>query len=94
MRSYWFPQKPSLSSTDCLADRTKIAADDDAEAPNQVIYAEEVDEKLVGSPVVVVKNLRKSFGSNRAVNDLSFKLYENQIFALLGHNGAGKVRIS
>ncbi len=27
-----------------------------------------------------------------SVNNLSFKMYENQIFALLGHNGAGKVR--
>ena len=24
-----------------------------------------------------------------AVNDLSIKMYEGQIFALLGHNGAG-----
>lgn len=37
-----------------------------------------------------MQNLRKTFGSFTAVNDLSLKMYENQIFALLGHNGAGK----
>jgi ATPase subunit of ABC transporter with duplicated ATPase domains len=91
MPSYWFPQKPSFTAADCLADRAKIAAE--LEAPIQVIPVEDVDENLVGPPVVVVQNLRKTFGSYRAVNDLSFKMYENQIFALLGHNGAGKVSI-
>jgi ABC-type multidrug transport system ATPase subunit len=27
------------------------------------------------------------------VDHLSFDMYENQIFALLGHNGAGKVSL-
>jgi ABC-2 type transport system ATP-binding protein len=52
---------------------------------------EVVNEKLLGSPTVEVSKLRKTFGSQVSVNDLSFKMYENQIFALLGHNGAGKV---
>ena len=39
------------------------------------------------------ENLSKQFGENKkAVENLSLKLYENQITALLGHNGAGKVR--
>jgi len=38
------------------------------------------------------ENLSKQFGENKkAVENLSLKLYENQITALLGHNGAGKV---
>lgn len=42
---------------------------------------------------IAFENLSKQFGENKkAVENLSLKLYENQITALLGHNGAGKVR--
>lgn len=51
---------------------------------------EEPDENIVGKPSVVVRNLRKTFNGQVAVNNLSLKMYENEIFALLGHNGAGK----
>ena len=37
-----------------------------------------------------VKHLSKSFGSNLAVDDLSFSISKSEIFALLGPNGAGK----
>jgi ATP-binding cassette subfamily A (ABC1) protein 3 len=57
---------------------------------SEKIPMEDANEDLLGKPTVVVKNLRKTFGSQLAVNNLSFKMYENQIFALLGHNGAGK----
>eukprot|EP01138_Halocafeteria_seosinensis_P011391 gb/GECG01011634.1/.p1 GENE.gb/GECG01011634.1/~~gb/GECG01011634.1/.p1 ORF type:complete len:2040 (+),score=216.84 gb/GECG01011634.1/:1-6120(+) len=44
--------------------------------------------------VVRVKNLRKQFptpdGTKVAVENLDLTMYEGQIFALLGHNGAGK----
>ena len=41
---------------------------------------------------IALENLTKQFGQNKkAVENLSLKLYENQITALLGHNGAGKV---
>lgn len=52
---------------------------------------ERTHESLLGMPTVVVDTVRKTFHGHVAVNDLSFKLYENQIFSLLGHNGAGKV---
>ena len=39
---------------------------------------------------VRVKNLTKSFGNRRVVDDLSFKVQKGEVFALLGHNGAGK----
>ncbi len=37
---------------------------------------------------VVIKNLRKRFGRNNvAVDGVSMKMYDGEIFALLGHNG-------
>lgn len=39
---------------------------------------------------VEVLKLRKQFQEKLAVDDVSFKAYEGQIFCLLGHNGAGK----
>jgi ABC-2 type transport system ATP-binding protein len=40
--------------------------------------------------VISVKNLYKKFGSFIANNDLSFEVYEGEIFGFLGANGAGK----
>jgi len=37
-----------------------------------------------------VKNLSKSFGGLRAVDNLSFKLYSGEVLSILGENGAGK----
>lgn len=42
--------------------------------------------------IVNIQNLRKEFndGDFVAVNNLSLKMYNDNIFVLLGHNGAGK----
>lgn len=37
-----------------------------------------------------IMGLKKKFGNFTAVNDVNIKMFENEIFALLGHNGAGK----
>ncbi len=39
---------------------------------------------------VVVKNLKKNYGSLTAVNGISFSVSKGEIFGLLGPNGAGK----
>lgn len=39
---------------------------------------------------IVIDHLNKEFGDFKAVNNLSMKMYTDQIFVLLGHNGAGK----
>ena len=44
--------------------------------------------------VLVVKDLRKTFANGfQAVKGISVKMYTGQIFALLGHNGAGKTTV-
>lgn len=40
--------------------------------------------------IIEVKNLKKSFGEVKAVNDISFSVEKGSLFAFLGINGAGK----
>ncbi|MGI6278966.1 MAG: ABC transporter ATP-binding protein [Acutalibacteraceae bacterium] len=40
--------------------------------------------------IIEIKNLSKSFGEVKAVQDLSFRVKEGELFAFLGVNGAGK----
>lgn len=42
------------------------------------------------SPLVELKDIRKSFGGVKAVDGVSINLYPGEVVALLGHNGAGK----
>jgi len=42
------------------------------------------------SNVIQVSNLSKEFGTQKAVNNVSFTLEEGEIFGFLGPNGAGK----
>lgn len=46
--------------------------------------------KGVDAMFVEMKNIRKSFGSNAVLKDVSFTLKGGEICALLGENGAGK----
>ena len=41
-------------------------------------------------PIIEIKNLSKSFGDVKAVQDLSLQVREGELFAFLGINGAGK----
>lgn len=43
--------------------------------------------------VLSIKNLSKSYGKFKAVDDVSFNIASGEVFALLGPNGAGKTSI-
>lgn len=47
----------------------------------------------MGSAVIQVEHLRKVYGSLMAVDDVSFQVFEGEIFGLLGPNGAGKTTV-
>ena len=58
-------------------------------------YLEKLDEGLLvqreQNKTLTIKNVRKKFKDGKiAVHNLSLEMYTDQIFALLGHNGAGK----
>lgn len=42
------------------------------------------------TPVIEVEHLRKTYGSNVAVDDVSLHVQPGEIFGILGRNGAGK----
>ena len=95
--SYWCNSRFSTRDRMCaMANDAKIASEEEALTIEGALYQpggprELVNKDLVGQATVRVHKLRKTYGESRAVNDLSFEMYENQIYALLGHNGAGKV---
>ena len=49
--------------------------------------------KGTGDVVLEVRNLSRSFGGLKAVQDVSFKLRQNEILGIIGPNGAGKTTL-
>ena len=44
----------------------------------------------IADPIIKVKDLTKHYSEIKAVNGISFEVFQGEIFGLLGPNGAGK----
>jgi ABC-2 type transport system ATP-binding protein len=51
---------------------------------------EKNNSKRETGPVVKVEHLTKTYGSVKAIDDISFEVRQGEIFGMLGPNGAGK----
>jgi len=47
----------------------------------------------MNKPLLSIRNVEKSFGSVKAVDDVSLDIQENEFFALLGPSGSGKTTL-
>nr|XP_023902088.1 ABC transporter A family member 1 isoform X2 [Quercus suber] len=78
------------TSTD---NKTSLSRKDTFEPAVEVISLDMKQQELDGR-CIQIRNLHKVYATKKgnccAVNSLQLTLYENQILALLGHNGAGK----
>ena len=44
-------------------------------------------------PILEVKNINKSFGATKVLNDISFSLEKGQALAIIGSSGSGKTTL-
>jgi len=61
--------------------------DEDVREETKKVYERDFTNR---DPAVIIENLYKQFGSFKAVNKVSYAIDNNQLFVILGHNGAGK----
>ena len=97
----WFCLKPSFWFSKWMSEPYHTPAEDgQGEGDSIAEYVEPVPASMAAQASVVIQSLRKQFVEGRgrhkretvAVSSLDLTFYEGQITALLGHNGAGKVR--
>ena len=70
--------------------RQKIKPEDGEEVIVENDVAKEVKRVAASDDGLRVQHMTKAFGSNVAVQDVSFGVKRGEVFALLGPNGAGK----
>ncbi len=83
-------RKRSAPPTAATAAAPAPANDDTVAAPTP---ARPARTRGTGDVVLEVRNLSRSFGGLKAVQDVSFKLRQNEILGIIGPNGAGKTTL-
>jgi ATP-binding cassette subfamily A (ABC1) protein 3 len=91
-----------FSNSDIEDQAALMNSDIPMEPMGQFTHIEPVSEEIRGRGNITIKHLRKEFDRSScgrttgtyapliAIDDLDVQIYEGEIFALLGHNGAGK----
>ncbi|XWS56284.1 hypothetical protein CRYUN_Cryun09bG0072800 [Craigia yunnanensis] len=79
---------------DIISKRKSIFPRKDMSGPALEAISLEMKQQEIDGRCIQIKDLHKIYATKKgkccAVNSLQLTLYENQILALLGHNGAGK----
>lgn len=81
---------------DVLRKRTGVAKDEHVTAeasPEPVTATTTTPPHAIGETILAVRNLSKSFGGLKAVQNVSFDVRQGSILGIIGPNGAGKTTL-
>ncbi len=55
-----------------------------------ILYIYLENNKGMNSPIIELQNLKKYYGKNKGIEDVSIKINKGEIYGFIGPNGAGK----
>ena len=86
------PNKANEINTATIqTDADKLSSKDEMRNKNRNNFEEKINREE--NDILHIKNIKKNFGEKKVLEDVTFDLYNNEIFVLLGHNGAGKTTL-
>ena len=86
--SYWCPGSARAQQESDNAPQEDAGVDDIPLEP----VPDNLRRQAEQGQSIEIRNLRRTFGDNIAVDGLNLSMYSGSITALLGHNGAGTLR--